>query len=90
VEEFFSSDPLASRNAEFFSAKTDPSTMLVLPPFYEERRRKVERVKSAFCAQSAAYPYARLGASNTLKPLYNVFQGTVRFKRYREVNVVRR
>jgi len=27
---------------------------------------------------------------NTVKPLYNVFQGTERFKRYREVNVTRR
>jgi len=26
----------------------------------------------------------------TVKPLYNVFQGTERFKRYREVNVIRR
>ena len=28
--------------------------------------------------------------ANTVKPLYIVFQGTERFKRYREVNVIRR
>jgi len=28
--------------------------------------------------------------TNTVKPLYNVFQGTERFKRYKEVNVIRR
>jgi len=49
AKEFVSVDPKASTDADFFSfffAETDSSTILVLPPVYEERRRKVERVKT--------------------------------------------
>jgi len=48
AKEFLSFDPQASTDAEFsFLAEADTSRTLVLPPSYEERRTKVERVKSS-------------------------------------------
>jgi len=49
AKEFLFFNPWASAGVVFsVLAETDTSTILALPPFYVEWRRKIDRVKGAF------------------------------------------